>query len=226
MSERDVELIPFTTLCWLSTSLTDEELKPIKNEIADIQNNYNLAVPYNTHLVGSIQKQFKLLKCLPYVENLLIDLVETYRQEFKLDKFDRITYLRDKKVRLKLISLWTNIQEKNEFNPMHNHYGSVSFIIWIKLPYNIEDEIKVFPKNLSNGHKSGHFEFNYLDPHGKMRCATLPIDKKHENRLVMFPSETHHTVYPFFTSDDCRISVSGNFDFRDEEENTIVSNYL
>ena len=32
--------------------------------------------------------------------------------------------------------------------------------------------------------------------------------------ILLFPSEMYHGVYPFYTSDDYRISVSGNFNFK------------
>ena len=36
------------------------------------------------------------------------------------------------------------------------------------------------------------------------------LDPSMEGYMVMFPSETQHCVYPFYTSDEERISISGN----------------
>ena len=38
----------------------------------------------------------------------------------------------------------------------------------------------------------------------------LPIDKAWEGTMILFPSSLNHNVYPFYTSDDYRISISGN----------------
>ena len=43
-----------------------------------------------------------------------------------------------------------------------------------------------------------------------METLPLFIDKTWEGTIVMFPSWLNHSVYPFYTSDDYRISISGN----------------
>jgi len=45
---------------------------------------------------------------------------------------------------------------------------------------------------------------------GKITKQKLDIDQDWAGRIVMFPNELAHTVYPFFTSDEHRISVAGN----------------
>jgi len=41
----------------------------------------------------------------------------------------------------------------------------------------------------------------------------LDVDKSFENKLLMFPASYNHQVYPFYTSDEERITVSGNVRF-------------
>jgi hypothetical protein len=41
---------------------------------------------------------------------------------------------------------------------------------------------------------------------------TIDVDKSFEGKMLMFPNSAYHTVYPFYTSDDYRITVSGNLD--------------
>ena len=33
---------------------------------------------------------------------------------------------------------WVNYQKQNEFNPIHNHAGVYSFVIWMKIPYDFK----------------------------------------------------------------------------------------
>ena len=40
------------------------------------------------------------------------------------------------------------------------------------------------------------------------------VDKSFEGKGFMFRSSQAHTVYPFYTSDDYRISISGNIGFQ------------
>ena len=40
--------------------------------------------------------------------------------------------------------------------------------------------------------------------------AVYPLDKKFEGTMLFFPSWLQHQVYPFYTSDEKRVSLSGN----------------
>ena len=35
---------------------------------------------------------------------------------------------------------WVNFQNKHEFNPIHNHSGLVSFVVWMKIPTHHEQQ--------------------------------------------------------------------------------------
>ena len=106
---------------------------------------------------------------------------------------------------------WFNIQEKHEFIPSHVHDGIASYVIWINIPYDIRQE-------LATGEHASTFAFTYFNIIGGASNKTLPVDKSYEGKIIMFPAGLLHQVYPFYTSDDCRISISGNVRF-----NTIKS---
>ncbi|BCU96073.1 MAG: hypothetical protein CM15mV11_1480 [Caudoviricetes sp.] len=38
----------------------------------------------------------------------------------------------------------------------------------------------------------------------------IPLDKNYEWKMVLFPSRMYHGVNPFYTSDEYRVSISGN----------------
>jgi hypothetical protein len=40
---------------------------------------------------------------------------------------------------------------------------------------------------------------------------SLPVDETWEGKFAVFPAELHHQVYPFYSTDEVRISLSGNF---------------
>ena len=101
---------------------------------------------------------------------------------------------------------WINIQRKNQFLPMHHHDGVLSYSIWIKIPYNLDEELK-------GSSFSSLFEFNYINNLGQLTQHKLNVDKSWEGKMIVFPSIINHLVYPFRTVDDNRISVSGNLLF-------------
>lgn len=115
--------------------------------------------------------------------------------------------LDDNTEELRFLRFWINYQKKYDFNPMHFHSGDYSFVIWWKIPYSIEEENSVFPKV---EHKyNGYFSFYYIK-NGGVVTSDLPVDKTWEKKICIFPANLLHGVNPFYTSDEYRITFSGN----------------
>jgi hypothetical protein len=72
----------------------------------------------------------------------------------------------------------------------------------------LQKEIDLF--NNSNENYSSMFSFYYTNSLGEIKNQYLPISKEWEWKCAFFPAVMRHGVYPFFTSDGTRISVSGN----------------
>ena len=114
---------------------------------------------------------------------------------------------------LTIDNVWVNFQKKHEFNPLHHHCGVFSFVIWIKTPYTKKDERQVFDLMEEHTKKNGSFVFSYNSMLGYIVDEVVYADKNFEGSGFLFPSSLNHAVYPFYTSDEYRISVSGNFKF-------------
>tara|TARA_Y100000356_G_C11181590_1_gene247173 strand:- start:146 stop:712 length:567 start_codon:yes stop_codon:yes gene_type:complete len=148
-------------------------------------------------LVGHISRSLVLPdnenKFAPYLLNLAKNLDFTYHPN------------------LQVRDLWVNFQKKHEFNPMHNHHGAISFVLWMKIPYERSHEASTIPtKSLATPNKSGCFQFIYTSMLGIVATYSYYLDPTWEGTLVMFPAQLEHQVYPFYTSDLDRISISGN----------------
>jgi hypothetical protein len=207
----NTKVINFPNIGFLKIDLTDEQMFPILEEIEEIRNNFLSAKKANYGLVGNIKKEFDIIKNRDYIE----DLLKPYVQEFENTFHYLINHKSlHKSVPLGLLHSWVNFQEKHEFNPVHDHNGVFSFVIWAKIPYNIKDEIEKSPGSNSPTPLSGHFAFYYTDCLGKMSHYSIPADKSMENSLLIFPASLNHAVYPFYSSNDYRISISGNIGFQ------------
>ena len=122
---------------------------------------------------------------------------------------------------LKVVSTWVNFQKKHEFNPPHNHTGVMSWIIFLNIPYNLEDEDRVFPA-LDVGDEgvrrptTSRLSFAQVSPTRRSGIdhVILDVDKSFERKILVFPSYLQHQVFPFYTSDDYRITISGNAFFK------------
>jgi len=193
---------PFPNAGYLTAELDSDILLPIFSEIEEIQkNNFENAIPYNQNLIGNIEKEFELTKSKQYIAQSLHPLALKYNEYFNFSDPNDL-YLRD---------VWVNFQKKYEFNPQHNHSGVISFVIWISIPYEINNEMLISPGKKSAKNVAGHFSFHYSDITGNICSHALPVDKEFENNIIMFPSKILHSVYPFYSSDEYRISIAGNF---------------
>ena len=201
-------LTQFKNVGYLLVDLTEDQLIPIKQEIKEIQNNFSKFNVYSNTLAGNLEKQYKLIKCKEYLNNLLMPFIVTYENNFNYLKFIDIN---TKNLILALDNIWVNFQKKYEFNPLHNHCGVFSFVIWIDIPYDIKDEMIIDSSKNSNCNIPGHFQFVTINALGNLIKESIPVDKTYNGKLCIFPAQMNHCVYPFYTSDKYRISVSGNF---------------
>lgn len=105
---------------------------------------------------------------------------------------------------------WINYQRPGEFIPIHRHSGILSFVIWTKIPYSFDKHFDNSSQKFSTSKTAvGKFEFIYTNSIGEFINTQLPVDKSWEGKIMMFPAELLHQVYPFYEK-DYRITVSGN----------------
>ena len=170
-------------------------------------------VPANMDLAGNIKSEYLIPEGKQYVYPLIFALINEHKKKYP-QYFKKICgYMSKKEVDLKLHSLWVNFQRKHEFNPVHVHEGLFSFVFWHKIPYKMSDEIARYPNMKADQVKAGHFAFLQTNEMGRIQSIDLAVDNSWEGKVAIFPADLNHVVYPFFTSDDVRITISGNVGF-------------
>ena len=142
-----------------------------------------------------------------FYTNVVLPLVNSYAEKFrnvgeKLPILTEHPYFMNK--------WWVNYQKKHEFNPIHNHSGVYSFVIWMKIPYDCEKQNKKDIARNSNTPSIGTFQFSYLNILGEWMGKSYHLSPKDEGIMLFFPSTLYHMVHPFYDCDEERISVSGN----------------
>lgn len=162
---------------------------------------------YNRKLIGAIEQEYKLTLSEP-----LRNFISTFYVEYKnyFNTFDNRE--------IKTLDSWVNIQKKTEYNPSHIHLSSdLSWVAWLSIPYSIENEDKEKNCRFSENKSNSRFEFIFSKLNGTIASHFIDIDKSWEGKIIMFPSYLMHGVYPFYTSDEPRISVAGNIRLTDKD---------
>jgi len=179
----------------------------IFNELkTQIYNNKKIENLNTSGLAGHIKEEYSL----NISENMNRYFSWCSSQKPVIDKISKDQYLTND-VPIVCNELWVNFQKKYEFNPIHNHSGFASFICFIKIPYDLEEEEKVFSidNKVAQTHTS-KLSFVFTNEAGEVVSYCVNVDKSFEGKMLMFVSKQHHMVYPFYTSDNYRITVSGN----------------
>ena len=106
-----------------------------------------------------------------------------------------------------LESLWINVMEKGESNPMHGHDGDISFVVYLDVPDELIQENEDY-----NGRSSGpgKIDFHYGEYQKHFISVYSFLPKTCD--LLMFPANLKHSVNSY-KSNVKRISISGNFKF-------------
>ena len=186
--------------------LGKEIYQALNQEIVDIHTNDKDTLKMNPSLAGQITKEYQITKSLPLLNPFLEEMAREYRNHW-----DHFPKKNENNNDLKVDSVWVNMQQKLEINPLHNHEGELSFVAWLNVPFKLEDE-----RNMENCKRSrtvelsATFQFVYNTVLGTVANCPMFVEKGWEGRIIMFPSKLLHMVYPFQTSDDYRISIAGN----------------
>jgi hypothetical protein len=188
-----------------------EVLEQISAEVDITQNDWSSAKEANATLAGAIEKEYFIDKKLPMFEDYISWLIYRFDSHYNYtptlnsrptgNQVDFSWYIE---------KLWVNFQKKHEYNPVHNHRGEMSFVIWLKIPYTLEQEQSLNLEKNDYPKTVGCFQFLYTNSLGQIVPYTIPSGKELEGHICIFPSKMMHCVYPFYTSDDYRITISGN----------------
>ena len=186
--------------------IPDQIYQALNREIVDIHNDDSKTMRMNPSLAGHITKEYQITKSRQLLDPFLEEMGRVYQKQW--DYYPKENPNDNK---LKVESVWVNMQKKLEVNPLHNHDGTLSFVAWLYAPFKLEDERNM--ENVKNSRTvqlASTFQFVYNNVLGSISNCPMFVEKGWEGRIVMFPSKLLHIVYPFQTSDDYRISIAGN----------------
>jgi hypothetical protein len=169
----------------------------------------------NSSLAGNLSNSLTLEdKDDWFLSEVLIPTIGDYKNIFKYQSGSHGTQsILSKEALYILPEFWVNFQKQHEFNPIHDHGGVFSFVLFMKIPYDWREQHKLPFVSGSNTPSASNFEFVYTDIFGKIDTYPYKLDSSWEGTMLFFPSEMKHMVYPFYNCEEERVTISGNIKY-------------
>ena len=114
---------------------------------------------------------------------------------------------------------------------MHNGGNGYSFVIFVKIPTHWKEQHALPISANSAAPCASDFVFVWTRKNSE-ECSIFHscLSSEDEGRMLFFPASLQHQVYPFYGTEEERVTISGNIDFYDpnrpkEQEMGGVSKY-
>ena len=216
MIESIKNITPQEYYGWLEIELSKDVLMRLWDYIETAKKN---PIDANYKLAGNISKSLDLEdKDNWFFNTILTPSINKFHEYYS--KYIKQMSILSEDAPFCLNEFWVNFQKENEFNPIHNHSGIWSFVIWVKIPTDWKEQLALPISANSNAPNASNFNFQYTTMLGDIGYYTYNLGKNQEGTMLFFPAKLMHTVYPFYNCDEERISISGNICF-DISENSM-----
>ena len=164
-------------------------------------------------LAGRIKKQ-------THLDDVISDTVKVQILNHCSTFYEKTAYQKIPLESMVLDSIWSNIQEAREFNPVHQHTGNFSFVIYTR--NDLEDLSVEEMQDNEYDNKivdydnqkplAGMIELFYGEGNWMNWTSFTHVPKRGD--ILIFPSWLRHTVYAHYEAGKIRISVAGNVSFK------------
>ena len=196
---------------WLEVKLTNNHMDLLWNCIENREKkNYE-------HLAGNLYGSYSLKKNNNFYNLIIHPLVKHWIRIYGDSIFSnqiKILPWASSNMQTYLNDWWVNFQHEGDYNPIHDHGGIFSFVIWMKIPTDWKNQKKLPRSTNSTSNTVSNFQFLYIDYFGKIKTYTYYMSPKMEGTMLFFPANLKHIVYPFYNCKQERISISGNISLR------------
>ena len=183
----------------LEGKVSDNCLAQVQNYCNQLIINEDIQTTKAYNLAGNIKHQYLYNN----TENELLDIIEQTAYHYH-------KLIGNKFQQLWIDDLWVNFQSKYEYIPPHSHGGYLTFVFYVKVPYDLEIERLHSPRPNASINNPGDLYFHLYDLLGNLMLVPYNVSKDHEGKFILFDSKIMHGVFPFYHSNDYRIVIIGN----------------
>ena len=196
---------------WLETKLTETQMDLLWSCIE------KRSQEHYPNLAGNLYGSYELEKDNTFYNTIIDPFVQHWIKVYGNNIFSdqiKLTPSVSSNMETYLNDWWVNYQHEGDYNPLHNHGGIFSFVIWMKIPTDWKDQKKLPRCIHSTSNTVSNFQFLYTNHMGKITTHTYYMSPKMEGTMLFFPANLKHIVYPFYDCKKERISISGNISVR------------
>jgi hypothetical protein len=192
---------------WIDTRLSQKEMDFLWGLISE-ENKVN----FSNKLAGNISKSEQIKdKDNWFYETTLKKLTEKMFYD-DWDNYRKYHLIKEQPLpEFEMNNFWVNYMKQHEFNPIHNHDGLYSFVIFMKIPTHWKEQHALPISANSNSPNASDFAFVRSEK-DREDCITIHFRLSSEDggRMLFFPAWLSHLVYPFYGTEEERITISGN----------------
>ena len=152
--------------------------KEIDNKVLTNNNDYS------SKLASQIKKEIKISSNF-LKKNLEREIKKNIKDFLKNEKIKKIKDI-------KILSLWVVSQFKDEYNPIHYHYGDISGVGYLKVPKDMTKN-----KFLKNKKDKTNGTIDFINGQRSFLSKSIFNFVPKERDLLIFPNYLMHTAYPF-----------------------------
>ena len=209
-------------LKWIDTRLSNEEMNFLR-DACSVENKEN----YSKRLAGNISKSEQLCdKDNWFYETVLKKSTERLFYRNCSNYYEDYIEKEESLPKFEIKSFWVNYQKQHEFNPIHDHSGLFSFVVFMKITTNLKEQHALPFYARSNHPSASDFAFVWSEKDSEIcEHTSFQLSPDDEGRMLFFPAKLKHMVYPFYGTEEERVTISGNiFQINDlNVENNIIS---
>ena len=102
---------------------------------------------------------------------------------------------------------WCRVSKDGDYQSIHDHQGIFTFVVWLKIPFEGEEERMV---QAGFRPEASDFVLCYPDTCGQYQKRSWVLGKGAEGKMLFFPSDLNHIVYPHYTTTEYRVALAGD----------------
>tara|TARA_B100000683_G_C12465164_1_gene545690 strand:+ start:108 stop:779 length:672 start_codon:yes stop_codon:yes gene_type:complete len=102
---------------------------------------------------------------------------------------------------------WCRASLDGDYQSIHDHQGIFTFVVWLTVPFEGKEERQV---QAGFRPEASDFVLVYPDTCGQLQKRNFVLGKGAEGKMLFFPSDINHIVYPHYTTTEYRIALAGD----------------